>query len=75
MGDFEDKIYVLVAIGHEGETEFWAVATSRERAIPHVRQHLPPGRMIAFTENSLTPLEAMVLGVRPNGVRKLRCAP
>jgi hypothetical protein len=65
----------LVAIGNDGETEFWAVATSQERAVAHARQHLPPGRMIAFTEHALTPFEATVLGVRPNGVRKLRCAP
>jgi hypothetical protein len=75
MGDFEDKIYVLVAIGNDGETEFWAVATSQERALAHARQYLPPGRIIAFTEHSLTPFEAMVLGVRPDGVRKLRRAP
>jgi hypothetical protein len=75
MGDiFEDEIYVVVARGN-GESEFWAVATPRERALAEVRQHLPLGWIIAFTEHCLTPHEAAALGLRPNGVRKLRCAP
>jgi hypothetical protein len=78
MGDifdiFEDEIYVVVARG-TGESEFWAVATPRDRVLAEVRQHLPLGWIIAFTERCLTPHEATALGLRPNGVRKLRCAP
>ena len=70
----EHEIYVLIASGN-GKSEFWAAATTRERALAEVRQHLPLGWMVALTEHYLTPHEATSLGIRPNGVRKLRCAP
>jgi hypothetical protein len=68
---FEHEIYVVIASGN-GKSEFWAAATTRERALAEVRQHWPLGWIVALTEHYLTPHEATALGIRPNGVRKLR---
>jgi hypothetical protein len=65
----------IVAATKDSQTEYWVAATRREEAVAAVQQLLVPGWAASLTDRRISPAQAAVLHLRPNGVRKLRYIP
>jgi hypothetical protein len=65
----------IVAATKDSQTEYWVAATRREEAVAAVQQLLVPGWTVSLTDRRISPAQASVLHLRPNGVRKLRYIP
>jgi hypothetical protein len=63
-------IYVVQA-KKDDETEYWAAATIKEKAIAAVEQELGPGWTVTLTERRLTGQRLSKLRMRPNSVQRL----
>ena len=63
-------IYVVHA-KKDDETEYWAVATIKEKAIAAVEKELGPGWTVTLTERRLTGQRLSKLRMRPNSVQRL----
>jgi hypothetical protein len=65
----------IVAATKVYRTDYWAVATRREKAVAAVQQLLEPVWTVTLTERRITPKQLERLKLRPNGVRKLGYMP
>jgi hypothetical protein len=66
---FARAVYIVIAT-KDGQTEFWAAATARNRAAAAV-QALAPGWRVTFPGWRLGPTKAAELKMPPGSVRKL----
>ena len=55
----------------DDETEYWAAATIKEKAIAAVEKELGAGWTVTLTERRLTGQRLSKLRMRPNSVQKL----
>jgi hypothetical protein len=65
------KIVHVVAATKDGETQFWAAATSRNEAVARVLQRLPRGWTATLMRWQLTAKKIAQLNLEPNAVEKL----
>jgi hypothetical protein len=63
-------IYVVEAL-KDGEVEYWAAATLREKAVAAVAKQVGPDWTVTLTKQRLTNQRLSVLRMLPNTVRKL----
>ena len=63
-------LYVVQATKH-GKTEYWAVATIRDKAVAAVEKELDDGWTVTLTDRRLTGQRLSKLRLRPSGVQKL----
>jgi hypothetical protein len=63
-------VYIVIAT-KDGQTEFWAAATPRQRAAAAVQRLLPPGWRVNFSGWRLSPTKAAALKLSPGSARKL----
>jgi hypothetical protein len=61
----------VVSATKDGQTEFWAAATSRHRAAAAVQHVLPTGWRVTLLGWRLSPTKAAALEMPSNTVRKL----
>jgi hypothetical protein len=64
------SIYVVRAI-KDGQAEYWAAATLREKAVAAVKKELGEGWTVTLTDRRLTGQRLSKLRIRPSGVQKL----
>jgi hypothetical protein len=63
-------IYVVQAIKGR-QTEYWAAATIREKAVTAVEKELGDGWTVTLTDRRLTGQRLSKLRLRPNSVQRL----
>ena len=63
-------IYVVQAIKGD-QTEYWAAATIREKAVAAVEKELGAGWSVTLTDRRLTGQRLSKLRLRPNSVQRL----
>ncbi len=67
-----DEFHFVPTTQDGKETDLWITAGPPEMALVRVLEHLPSGWMATLTGQSLTPKQAVMLGLAPNEARKLR---